>query len=169
MSIAGMSGLYKLVAQTKAGFIVESLTDKKRHPINASQKISMLEDISVFTRGGDMPLKEVMLKMKEQDEKVSKVDPKGSPDELKKLFKSVLPDFDEERVYASDIKKMITWYQFVRDLVDKEEEPAADADQPDSPAAISGREHHAHAGVADHQKIKTPDKKVTSVKTRKKV
>src|SRR4051812_34660507 len=99
MSIAGMSGLYKLVAQTKAGFVVESLTDKKRYPVNASQKISMLDDISVFTRGGDMPLKDVLLKMKEHDETVNKADPKGSPEELKKTMKAVLPEYDEERVY----------------------------------------------------------------------
>src|SRR4051812_35926790 len=103
MSIAGMTGLYKLVAQTKAGFVVESLTDKKRYPINAAQKISMLDDISVFTKGGDMPLKEILLKMKEKDQEASEIDPKGSPETLKKFFKTVVPDFDEEKVYASDI------------------------------------------------------------------
>ena len=169
MSIAGMSGLYKLVAQTKSGFVVEALADKKRYPINASQKISMLDDISVFTKGGDLALREVLLKMKTNDQEASKIDPKGNPDDLKKFFKSVIPDFDEERVYASDIKKMITWYQVVKDLVDKEEEKPTEEESPEALlAAAASREHHAHI-VPDNQKVKASDKKVSSVKTRKKV
>jgi len=164
-----MSGLYKLVAQTKAGFVVESLTDKKRYPVNATQKISMLEDISVFTKGGDMPLKEILLKMKEHDKVASAIDPKGSPDELKKFFKQVIPDFDEEKVYASDIKKMVSWYQLVKDLVDKEEEKEEKDETAEAAlTATSSREHHAHI-TPDHQKVKASDKKVSSVKTRKKV
>jgi hypothetical protein len=169
MSIAGMSGLYKLVAQTKAGFVVESMTDKKRYPINASQKISMLDDISVFTKGGDLPLKEILLKMKEHDQESSNVDPKGSPESLKKFFKTVVPDFDEDRVYASDIKKMITWYQLVKDIVTVEEEKDEKEEAAETAlTAAAGREHPVHA-VTDHQKVKAPDKKVASVKTRKKV
>jgi hypothetical protein len=169
MSIAGMSGLYKLVAQTKSGFVVESLTDQKRYPISSSQKISMLDDISVFTKGGDMPLKEVLLKMKEHDAEAAKADPKGNPDALKKFFKKVLPDFDEEKVYTSDIKKMVIWYQLVKDLVKEEEPEEKDKDvEVPEPGATPVREHHGHV-VADHQKVKASDKKVTSAKTRKKV
>ena len=169
MSIAGMSGLFKLIAQTKTGFVVESMTDQKRYPISASQKISMLEDISVFTKGGDIALKEVLLKMKGQDEVSSKIDPKETPENLKKFFKSILPDFDEEKVYASDIKKMVAWYKSVKDLVDKEEEPAEKTDLAESiTAAAANREHPAHLPV-EHQKVKSSDKKASITRTRKKV
>ncbi len=169
MSIAGMSGLFRLVAQTKNGFVVESLNDKKRYPIQASQKISMLEDISVFTRGGDMALKEVFLKMKEHQAAAMAIDPKGSPDALKTFFKTVLPDFDEERVYPSDIKKMITWFQSVKDLVTAEEEKEEEGGEiSETLAGSSTHAQHAHP-VPEHQKVKASDKKVTSVKTRKKV
>lgn len=169
MSIAGMSGLFKLVAQTKTGFIVESLSDKKRHPISASQKISMLEDISVFTKGGDMPLKEVFLKMKDHDAEASTIDPKGSPEALKKFFKLVLPDFDEDRVYSSDIKKMTSWYPLIKDLVSMED-PKEETSETSDPLVTGthARDHHVQT-APDHQKIKAPDKKVASVKTRKKV
>lgn len=169
MSIAGMGGLYKLVAQTKTGFVVESMIDKKRYPINASQKISMLDDISVFTKGGDIELKDVLLKMKSFDEEASKMDPKGSPDSLRKFFKQVLPDFDEEKVYTSDIKKMIIWYQLVKDLVTVEEPKAEGDDQTEAlPLTASVREHHTQKTI-EHQKVKSSDKKVASTKTRKKV
>lgn len=167
MSITGMGGLFKLVAQTKTGFVVESLTDKKRYPVSASQKISMLDDISVFTKGGDMPLKEVLLKIKEKETEAMALDPKGSAETLKIFFKSVVPDFDEEKVYASDIKKMVTWFQLIKDLVGVEEPVDAKTEEAEAALAAS-REPQQHL-TADHQRVKVSDKKGASARTRKKV
>lgn len=122
MSIAGMSGLYKLVSQTKSGFVIESLTDKKRTVVNSNQRISMLEDISVYTTKDDMPLKEIYKAIKEKYDGDLPVNPKSGHNELKNFLKSVLPDFDQERVYPSDIKKMVVWYPFVKDILAEETE-----------------------------------------------
>lgn len=123
MSISGLGGLFKVIAQTKTGFIVESLTDKKKSIVHSSQKVSMLDDISVYTTSDDKPLKEVLWTMKETAGESLPVSSKSEPTELKKYFKTVVPDFDEGRVYASDIKKIVSWYGLLKDILTKEEEP----------------------------------------------
>jgi hypothetical protein len=138
ISISGMPGLYKVLAQTKSGFIVEALSDKKRMPIASTQRISMLEDISVFTTADELPLKEVMLKLIEHAEKNQMADPKSEPAQLRDFFKNIVPDYDAERVYPSDIKKIINWFQLVKDIVAIEDEPevtaAAEAPAAETPA-----------------------------------
>ncbi len=128
-----MPGLYKVLAQTKSGFIVESLVDKKRLPVSATQRVSMLEDISVFTQGDDMPLKEVFLKMKEYSASNEIIDAKADPGKLKDFLGKVVPDYDTERVYPSDIKKMISWFHMVKDFVD-----VADEEEPEESQTPSG-------------------------------
>jgi len=122
ISVSGLPGLYKVLAQSKTGFIVESLVDQKRMPVSSTQKISMLEDISVYTTADDMPLKEVLLKIKEKEATGKIVDSKAEPDKLRSFFKELIPEFDEERVYPSDMKKMINWFHLVKDIVDVEDE-----------------------------------------------
>lgn len=119
-----MPGLYKVLAQTKTGFIVESLTDKKRMPVASTQRISMLEDISVYTTADDVPLKEVLLKLKDHAESHQVTDPKADPDKLRSFFKKIVPEYDAERVYPSDIKKIISWFHLVKDIVTVEEPEA---------------------------------------------
>ncbi len=123
ISISGMPGLFKVLAQTKSGFIVESLQDKKRMPVSSTQRISMLEDISVYTNTDDLPLKEVMLKLIDHAEKSPLIDPKSDPIKLRDFFKKVVPEYDAERVYPSDIKKIITWFELVKDFVTIADEP----------------------------------------------
>jgi hypothetical protein len=132
ISISGMSGLYKVVAQSKNGIIVESLVDKKRVPAYSSYKISGLDDISVFTTGEDMPLSEVFQKIYDAQ--------KGGPGpelkndvELKKFFADVLPDYDKDRVYTSDIKKMLGWYNILQKSgqFEKKEEVKSEAEGTD--------------------------------------
>jgi hypothetical protein len=118
ISISGMSGLYKVVAQSKNGFIVESLADQKRMPINSTQPISSLVDISVFTKEDDMPLKNVFRKIQETDGGTLAVDPKGDAKLLKDYFKKIVPNMDEDRVYPSDIKKILTWYSLLSGKID---------------------------------------------------
>ena len=120
ISVSGLPGLYKVLTQTKSGFIVESLTDQKRTPVSSTQKISMLEDISIFTITDDIPLKEVLLKIKSIENDTPVISTKSDSKKLRAYFKAVLPDFDEERVYTSDIKKIISWYNFVKDILEEE-------------------------------------------------
>ena len=114
ISIAGMPGLYKVVAHSKNGLIVESLIDKKRFPAYSSSKVSALEEISVFTTGEDMPLKDVLQKIADKEKMGPAIDNKSKDEELKKYFGEAMPDYDKERVYTSDIKKIIGWYNLLQ-------------------------------------------------------
>jgi len=126
ISIPGMSGLYKMIAQMRnGGFVVESLVDGRRLPVSSMQRITMLKDIAVYTIDEDMPLYELFKKMKDQDAIASSVPHKAEPAVLKATLKKILPDFDEERVHASDIRKMFSWYAFVKEIVGTEESDAA--------------------------------------------
>lgn len=109
ISIAGMPGLYKVVAQSKNGVIVESLADKKRFPAFASHKISALDDISMFTTGEDKPLREIMKSIYDKENGGACTDSKDEK-EIAAYFESVLPDYDKERVYVSNMKKLFSWY-----------------------------------------------------------
>lgn len=124
MSISGKSGLFKTVAQTKNGLIVESIVDKKRFPVYISDKVSSLEDISIFTTGKDLPLKDVMDMIFKKENGGHCIDPKIDDAKLKKYFEEVLPDYDKERVYTSDIRKLFTWYNLLQShgLLKMEEE-----------------------------------------------
>lgn len=117
VSVSGLGGLYKVISQTKNGFIIESLSDTKRTMVTNSQKISMLNEISIFTNNGDKPLKEVFLDMKEKYGENIPVHTKSEPADLKKFLHSVLPDYDQERVYVSDIRKIALWYNLVKNFV----------------------------------------------------
>lgn len=111
LSISGKPGLYQLVSQGKNMMIIESLAEKKRIPAYAKDKVISLGDIAIYTDSAEVPLHEVLtsLKEKENGEKAS-IKPNTSPDDLRKYFAGILPDFDRERVYPSDIKKLIGWY-----------------------------------------------------------
>src|SRR5438046_721627 len=126
LAISGMPGLYKVVAQSKNGFIVESFTDKKRTAVASTQRITMLEDITMYCTSRDASLKEVMLTMKENDATAALISPKADGNELKKFFLTILPDYDQERVYPSDIQKVIKWYQALKDHVTFEDDPQED-------------------------------------------
>lgn len=110
LAISGYPGLFKMVAQTRNGVIVESLSDGKRMPAYASSKISSLEDIAIYTEVDEVPLKEVFAKIFETQNGESALKASASSKELKAFFESMLPDYDKERVYVSDIKRVVKWY-----------------------------------------------------------
>ena len=99
LSISGQHGLYLYLAQARAGAIVENLSDKKRTVVDAKNRITTLEDISIYTSAGETKLREVMLKMKEVLGDNAAPSPKADPKELKDLFKKALPDYDGDRFY----------------------------------------------------------------------
>jgi len=115
-SIAGKGGLFKVLKPTRTGVILESLDEsKKRLAANASQRISVLSDISIYTtdQEGSTPLEEVFKKIyKEFDDDLG-ITPTSEPDELKAFIKHIIPNYDEQRVYVSDIKKLIKWYNSI--------------------------------------------------------
>ena len=114
--ITGQSGLFKYISQGRNSVIVESLIDNKRTTIPAKAKISMLEDIAVFTENEDVPLREVLIKIQTKENGGAAI-PHKSPDvELKKYFTEVLPEYDKDRVYVSDIRKMLQWYNLLIEL-----------------------------------------------------
>ena len=125
MSIAGYPGLFKMVSQSKSGIIVESLVDKKRMPAFMTSKISSLEDIAIYTQEAEVPLTEVFKNIYEKEKGGEAISHQASANELKQYFTDVLPDYDLDRVYVSDIKKVINWYNTLHknDLVkfDKKE------------------------------------------------
>lgn len=118
ISVPGMGGLYKVVANNRAGFIVESLVDSKRTVINSNQRIMTLVDIAVYTADGEVPLREIYKKIQSAEGNKLKVDVKGDQTKLREYFKKLIPDFDEERVYTSDIKKMLTWFELLSNKID---------------------------------------------------
>lgn len=115
LSIAGKPGLYKLVSQGKNMLIVESLVDKKRFPAYGNEKIISLGDIAMYTDAEDVPLKDVLLAMREKENgsTVALDWKKASAEDLRNYLAEVLPAFDRDRVHTSDIKKLIAWYNLL--------------------------------------------------------
>ena len=116
LSISGKPGLYKLVSQGKNMLIVESLdATKKRFPAYGNEKIISLADIAMYTDEEEVPLYEVLesIKTKENGEAISLDIKKAKPEELRAYLAEVLPNFDRDRVYVTDIKKLIQWYNIL--------------------------------------------------------
>lgn len=129
-SISGKGGLFKVLKPTRTGVILESLDDKKqRIAASATQRISVLSDISIYTtdQEGSIPLEDVFKKIfKEFDDDLG-VTPTSDNDELRAFIKHIIPNYDEDRVYVSDIKKLIKWYNSIYSLVPEllKEQPKA--------------------------------------------
>lgn len=114
LSVTGKPGLYKLKTRTKSGFVVESLIDKKTAIIGINHNVSILKDISIYTYETEVPLKEVFQKIAAKESEGPAINHKVSKNELQSYFSEVLPNYDEERVYASDIKKVVQWYNLLQ-------------------------------------------------------
>src|SRR5690554_3337080 len=124
LSVTGRPGLYKLVSTNQNMNIVEALSDGKRIPVYAQEKVVALSDVSIYTNDGDIPLRDVlkMIRSKEEGKQVS-LGSKPSGNTLFTYFAGVLPDYSKESVYANDVKKIISWYNLlVEHDIDFEEE-----------------------------------------------
>ncbi|AUC75619.1 MULTISPECIES: DUF5606 domain-containing protein [Flavobacteriaceae] len=121
LAIAGKPGLYKLVTQTRGGFIAESLIDNRRMSVGIQQNVSILSEIAIYTLTEEVPLKDVLSKIKDKEKGAqTSISHKDSKDKLEEYFFEVLPDYDEDRVYPSDIKKVVQWYNMLQknDMLD---------------------------------------------------
>lgn len=116
LSISGYGGLFKFISQGRTGIIVEALEDQKRMNASATAKISALEDIAIFTDTEDKPLKDVFKAIFDKENGGAAINHKSSADDLKNYFAEILPDYDRDRVYVSDIKKVINWYNILHKL-----------------------------------------------------
>ncbi|MDT0608275.1 DUF5606 family protein [Croceitalea rosinachiae] len=135
LSIGGKPGLYKLLTQTRAGFVGESLLDGKRVTVSLQNNVSVLSEIAIYTLEEEVPLKDVFQKIKDKEkgEKTS-VGHKEDKLKLEEYFFEILPNYDEDRVYASDIKKIIQWYnilheQGITDFSDTDDEEVAKSEE----------------------------------------
>jgi hypothetical protein len=130
LSITGKPGLYRVNTQTRSGFLAESLIDGKKISVSARHNVSLLSEIAIYTLTEELPLRAVFAKISEKEDGGEAISHKSSNDELEEYFFGVLPDYDEDRVYLSDIKKVVQWYNLLRnsgmtDFSEKTEEDDA--------------------------------------------
>jgi hypothetical protein len=146
LAISGKPGLYELKVQTRTGFVAESLTDGKKITVSLKSNVSLLSEISIYTYDGEKPLTEVIQRIATKEKKGPAISHKEDNATLGAYFKEILADYDEERVYPSDIKKVLSWYNtlqskgLVTDLAPavaetKEEATVAETKPKKTPAA----------------------------------
>jgi hypothetical protein len=163
LAISGKPDLYKHVAQSRNGVVIENITDGKRLNAFASDKISALQDIAIFTTGEDLPLADVFRKIFQKENGGQSIDHKSSNEDIKKYFEEVLPEFDKERVYVSDMKRLFKWYNTLQkqNLVDMEIPEKEETEKAENTEVIA-TEPIAQEPVKPAKK--TPAKKTTPKK-----
>ncbi len=137
LSVTGRPGLFKLISTGKNLNIVESLNDSKRIPVYAHEKVVALSDVSMYTMDSDVPLRDVLKKIKEKENgnRVT-IGSKSSAKELFAFLEEILPDYNKESVYASDVKKLISWYNILMESdIDLEEEEKTEETPSENPEA----------------------------------
>jgi hypothetical protein len=140
ISVSGKSGLFRVVAQSRQAVIAESLLDGKRAPVHSSLKVSSLDEISMFTTGDDVPLKQVLEGLYKAEKGKPSLDPKESEDKLFAKLGEALPDHDRERIYASDVRKLFSWYDQLLKAgeFDKKEEAKKEEKETAKTKAVKG-------------------------------
>ncbi len=114
LAISGKPGLYELKTQTRSGFVAESLLDGKRLSVSIRHNVSVLSEIAIYTFTEEVPLREIFRKIQEKENGEQAISHKESKNKLEGYFSEILPDYDEDRVYASDMKKVIQWYNILQ-------------------------------------------------------
>ncbi len=138
ISISGQPGLFKIVAQSKNGIIVEGLADKKRINVYASTKVSTLSDISMFTTSDDKPIEEIMHSIFTKEKGGAAVDNKSDDKAIEAYFASILPEYDKERVYVSNMRKLFMWYNTLQTTGNlKEKDENKDSESSDEKAKLA--------------------------------
>ena len=114
INVSGKPGLFKIVSQGKQMVIIESLTDGKKGPLHAQYQANMLEEVGIYTYNDTKPISEIFDNIAEKEKGDKTISHKSPNDELTNYFREILHDYDEERVYISDIKKVIQWYNIMQ-------------------------------------------------------
>lgn len=162
LAISGSPGLFKFIAQGKNAVIVEHLETGKRSSAHGAAKVSSLEDIAVYTDTGEVSLSEVFDKIYEKENGGESISHKSSPGELQSYFSDLLPEYDRERVYVSDFKKIAQWYNILHnlDMLEKEKEEAEDKAEAEDSKKTDGEDLKSEPPAADNKDSKSmPDKK----------
>ena len=152
LSISGKPGLYVLKVQTRTGFVAESLLDGKKVTVSLKSNVSLLSEISIYTYEGEKPLAEIMQSIANKENKGQAISHKEENAVLSSYFREILPEYDEERVYPSDIKKILNWYNMLQErglIVD--EAPAVEETAPVVEEVVA-------------EKVKAPAKKAKAKK-----
>ncbi len=134
LSISGKPGLYEMKAQTRGGVVAQSLIDGKKIQVGLRNNISVLSEISIYTYIDEVTLKQVLQRIFEKTEGQKTIDHKSSKKELETYFREILPEYDEDRVYQSDMKKVFQWYNLLidngfTDFSEKQEDKASDEEE----------------------------------------
>lgn len=131
LSVSGQHGLFNYIAQARNGAIVEALSDKRRTCFDMKSRITTLADISIYTSEGELKLKEVFLKLQAVLGDADAPSAKASSDELKSLFAKAVPDYDSDRFYVSHMKKVVEWYNELKNFasLDFEDENAEETEE----------------------------------------
>ncbi len=131
LSISGKPGLYELKAQTRSGFVAESLADGKKLSVSIQNNVSILSEIAIYTFTEEVPLREIFKRIQEKENGEKAISHKESKNKLEAYFSEVLPDYDEDRVYVSDMKKVIQWYNILqaKGITDFEEPEEVTSDE----------------------------------------
>jgi hypothetical protein len=177
LSISGKPGLYKMTKQTRSGFLAESLLDQKKISVSSRHNVSLLTEIAIYTLTQEVPLREIFEKIATKEDGKQTISHKVPKVELEEFFFGVLPDYDEDRVYPSDIKKVVQWYNLLvkngftdfSKPVQEGEDTAKDATLEDkAPKATSKKKAASKqvnkAPVKATKKAITQNKKVTTAK-----
>ncbi|MCU0320087.1 MAG: DUF5606 domain-containing protein [Flavobacteriales bacterium] len=149
IAVAGKSGLFRVIAQSRQALIVESLEDGKRQPVPSSVRVSSLQEISMFTTGDDAPLTQVLEKLHAVQQGKNDLDPKAEEKVLWEKLGEALPDHDRDRIYPSDVRKLFTWYGLLLKSgeFDRKEEPKA-AEKKEEEGGKAPKKAAAKAGAA---------------------
>ena len=152
LAISGKGGLFKFIAQARNGIVVESLEEQKRHVAPATARVSSLEDIAIFTMDEEVPLADIFYMIHEKSEGKETLSHKAPAEELKSQFLELVPEYDDDRVYVSDIKKVFQWYNQLHknemlEVIDKEDDK---------------EEEKEEEGQAEEQKEQAEPKEQTS-------
>ncbi|RRO17210.1 DUF5606 family protein [Flavobacteriaceae bacterium 14752] len=131
LSVSGKPGLYELKTQTRAGVLAQSLVDGRKIQVNLRNNISILSEISIYTYADEISLKEVFYKIYQKTDGQKSIDHKSPKRELESYFREILPEYDEDRVYQSDIKKVIQWYNILieNDFTDFQDKEKSDEEE----------------------------------------
>jgi hypothetical protein len=148
ISISGQPGLYKIIAQSKNGIIIEGLSDKKRTNIYSSTKVSTLSDIGMYTTGDDKPIEEIITAIFEKEKGGPCINHKADDKEIEVYFAAILPEYDKERVYVSNMRKLFSWYTILQSTGNLKEKDAKSEAGEETKTVIS-------------EKAKTPSKTTT--------
>lgn len=155
LAISGKPGLYALKVQTRSGFVAESLLDGKKITVGLRSNVSLLSEISMYTHSEEKPLADVMRNIAIKENEGPAISHKEDNDKLIAYFKEILPDYDEDRVYASDIKKVLNWYNILqakgmvsKETPVKEEKAAAETSETVTDAVEAPKETAAKAPKA---------------------